>query len=130
MKWVKRRGTIPPNIPPDERQHFEEIDLITKDCEDDVKDPLKAELSSKGYDLWDRHDFSSKHFKKNAQRKYEAFVGGFLVYYELEHEKRKIFFEWCDKDQKNYVRIFINRPASVIANPPRPPAPPPPESSE
>ncbi len=125
MKWVKRKGQIDPNIPPDERRHFEEIDLKYDDCDNG----LEGELLIKGYYIWEIHQLD-KNFKKKAQRKYEAFIGGFLYYYELDHEERKIFFEWCDKGQKNYVRIFINKPASIIADPPRPPAPPPPESSE
>ncbi len=125
MKWVKRRGGIDPGVPADERRHFEELDLQYDDCDDG----LEAELLSKGYSVWETHQLNRR-FRKRAQRKYEAFVGGFLCFYELDHEERKIYFEWCDKAQKNYVRIFINPPASFLPDPPRPPSPPPPESSE
>ncbi|HKO81807.1 MAG TPA: hypothetical protein VJU78_15485 [Chitinophagaceae bacterium] len=124
MKWVYRKGNLG-GIPPDERHHFEEIELQYDDCEDG----LEAELRSKGYSVWETHQLN-KHFQKKAQRKYEAFVGGFLSFYERDHEARKIFFEWCDKGQKNYVRIFIDGLASLLPNPPDPPGPPPPESSE
>ncbi|MGK2864318.1 MAG: hypothetical protein ACSLE0_20470, partial [Chitinophagaceae bacterium] len=87
MKWVKRKGQIDPSIPGDERQHFEELDLEYDDCDN----LLEGELLRKGFSVWVKHKLN-KDFRKKAQRKYEAFIGGFLYHYELEHEERKIFF--------------------------------------
>jgi hypothetical protein len=116
-----------PNVPPEERVHFELIQLENDDCDDGLVDELKG----KKFFEWVKEDLN-KNLGQNARRKYETFVGGFLTYHEkyVNDLERKIFFEWCHKGHINFVRIFIFRESSVIADPPKPKGPPPPESTE
>ena len=87
MKWVVRKGGIPPTTEPDEIDCFEEIDLKEKDG----SDALDAELKKLGFEEWVKYPGPNNNFEpikiKGASRKYEVFCGGFLYYHDVEFKK-------------------------------------------
>lgn len=107
--WTKRKGKVDPNMPQDEKKFFDEIDLKKKDG-----DPkLEVELNSNGYFEWAKYPLT-KHYGKKAQRKYEALVGGFLYFYDMEleqypekfkayYDKQNIDVSDCYEKLKSYI---------------------------
>ncbi len=156
MKWIRRKGKIPPGLPSEEKFMFEEIDLTYKDGDPALMSELYEKVER--YVPWVTYPDDApgtKPFKltgEAGQRKYEIFCGGFLYYHDIEFKnypmdsykkypngitgypkadfEHKIYFEWFKKEGIDKVRIYINTtPKQFNPNPPPPPPPPPPESN-
>ncbi len=118
MKWARRKMQVPPkthsNIPPViwaaiKAEHDEWIELMAN--------PTPASLKKAGFQKWyicqsTKEKKIVNGFSDDDKFSYEAFVGGFLEYFERydskkKHDERTVFFDWQPGNKDAPLTIYL-----------------------
>jgi hypothetical protein len=102
------------------------LKVVRDDTEDlntntEVAESLNKQLGSKDFGVWYTEDIpkAGPHLdrKDRNQKKYEAFVTGYLYFYDTwvnkDENKHDIYFKW----REHQVTVFISPKASAVLKP-------------